>query len=193
MGVIEIIATLLGLACVYLTIRQNIWCWPVGLAMVALYVVIFHQARLYSDMGLQVVYIVMQIYGWYYWLHGRTGGEPTPVTTLTASARLGWLGVAAIGTIGLGYSMSTWTNADLPYWDATTTVLSLVAQYLMARKKLESWLFWIAVDVLSIGIYAVKGLYPTMLLYSVFLLMAIAGWFAWRKTHSPTQSTAAAA
>lgn len=180
MSTIEIIATLSGLACVILTIRQNIWCWPTGLLMVTLYIVIFYQAKLYSDMGLQVIYVGLQIYGWYYWLHGGTEKSKLPVRAIGPIHFAGWLIAAGVLTVALGYTMHTQTDASLPYWDATTTVLSLTAQVLMAKKILESWLLWITVDVLAIGIYAVKDLHLTAGLYAVFLVLAILGFFAWK-------------
>jgi nicotinamide mononucleotide transporter len=187
MSAVEVAATLFGLACVWLTIRRTIWCWPMGLVQVVLYVWIFYRAKLYSDVGLQVVYVVLQVYGWHHWLRGkgRDGGAGAgtvlPITRLTARAVAGWTAAAAAGTAALGTVMSRYTDAALPYWDAAITVLSLVAQVLLARKVLENWLFWIVVDVLAVGVYAAKKLYPTTGLYAVFLVMAIAGWLAWRK------------
>lgn len=180
MTAIEIIATVSGLVCVWLTVRQNIWCWPIGLVMVTLYIYIFQQARLYSDMGLQAIYVVLQIYGWYQWLHGGKDHQTLNVRRLRTVAGIKWVLLAGIGTVSLGYTMDRYTGADLPYWDAATTVLSLIAQYLMAKKFLESWLFWIVVDVLAVGIYAVKSLHLTAGLYAVFLGMATAGFFTWR-------------
>ena len=185
MPVIELIATAFGLISVWLTVRQNIWCWPTGLIMVSLYVYIFYGARLYSDMGLQVIYIFMQLYGWYHWLYGAEGSDRLPVIRLKPSQITFWTSTAAIGTLGLGWAMYSYTDAALPYWDATTTILSLIAQWLMARKVLESWLIWIAVDILAIGIYMVKGLYPTAILYAVFLGLATTGLLAWKKTMAP--------
>lgn len=191
MAIIEIVATITGLACVLLTIRQNIWCWPVGLVMVSLYIYIFYQARLYSDMGLQVIYVLLQTYGWYQWLHGGLNHGILHVRRLQLSHVIGWVVAGGIGTLMLGYVMATYTDASLPYCDATTTVLSLIAQYLMAKKLLESWLFWIIVDVLAVGIYATKSLYLTSGLYAVFLGLAVAGFFSWRNNIQQTRLAAA--
>lgn len=179
---IEAVAVVFGLVCVWLTIRQNVLCWPTGLVQVALYIVIFYRVKLYSDLILHVIYVVMQIYGWYYWLHGGNRSEAPPVSTLTSRDRLVWPAVAVLGTFGWGWLMSTFTDAAVPYGDAFTTAASLAAQWLMARKKLESWLFWIAVDVVAIGIYWNKSLFLTSGLYSVFLVLATMGLFAWRKS-----------
>jgi nicotinamide mononucleotide transporter len=193
MSWIEAIAVIFGLLCVGLTIRQNIWCWPTGLVQVLLYIVIFYQVKLYSDLLLHVVYVGLQLYGWHHW---RTGGQPQnqsqaqqpsrPDVTKLAVTQLGdrplagWIFVTLVATALWGWGMGSLTDATLPYWDAFTTVASLSAQWLMTRKRLESWLFWIAVDVVAIAIYFHKSLWLTSGLYGVFLVMAIAGYRAWR-------------
>ncbi|MCW5724718.1 MAG: nicotinamide riboside transporter PnuC [Maricaulaceae bacterium] len=182
MGGVELVAAALGVACVYLIIRQSLWCWPVGIAMTALYAWIFFDVRLYSDFGLQIIYIGLQAYGWWFWVARRDAAlahDRAPIRTLGRTARLLWLfsGLTAAGALGL--AMDRATNADLPYWDALTTSFSLVAQILLARKYLENWLVWIAVDILSIGIYLVKGLEVTAGLYAVFLAMAVWGFLVW--------------
>jgi nicotinamide mononucleotide transporter len=181
MSPIELIAVLFGIACVVLTIRQHIACWSTGLVMVVLYIGIFFNAHLYSDMSLQIVYVFLQVYGWFHWVRGGSRENPLPVALLSKRARLGWTVVAICGTFLLGYSMRRWAGAALPYWDAFAAVLSLIAQWLLARKALESWLLWIVVDIVSIGIYSVKELYLTAGLYVLFLGLAITGLMAWRK------------
>lgn len=187
MSIIEVVAVVFGLVCVWLTVRENIWCWPTGLVMVALYIVIFLRAKLYSDMGLQVVYVFMQIYGWYNWLHGGKDKGELKVTRMTRVGIILWSIVGICGTAGLGFVMDTYTDASLAYWDAATTVLSLIAQWLMAKKLLESWVVWIIVDVLCVGVYTVKGLYLTTGLYAIFLGLATAGLLTWRKSYLKTQ------
>ena len=190
---IEAVAAVAGLVCVLLTIRQNIWCWPVGLLMVVLYIYIFWKARLYSDMGLQIIYVFLQFYGWHQWLHGGRDHGELKVQRIQAVAGLGWVLVGCAGAVGLGFVMHRYSDASLPYWDAATTVLSLIAQYLMAKKLLENWLFWITVDVMAVGIYAVKSLYLTSGLYAVFLGLAITGYFTWRASLRQTTPVAAPA
>lgn len=192
MTLIELIATIFGLLCVGLTIRQSIWCWPAGLVQVALYVCVFYEAKLYSDVLLHLVYVVLGIYGWYHWLRGGPREDGLPVTRLAAMPFAGWLLVAAMGAAGLGYLMSRWTDASLPYWDAAIAAMSLVAQYLLARKVLQNWLLWIAVDVVAIGVYGAKGLYITTGLYAVFLVMATMGWFAWKRSYQQMSIAVAA-
>ena len=183
---IEIAATVFGLFCVWFAIRQNILCWPTGLIQVLLFIVIFYRVKLYSDLILHVIYVFMQIYGWYHWLRGGSERGELSVTTFPASIMTFWAIVGAVGTASWGFLMGTWTDAALPYADAFTTVMSLIAQWLMARKKLESWYFWIAVDVVAIFVYAYKELYFTTGLYSVFLILAVSGLLAWRKSYLGT-------
>jgi len=178
MNWLEISAVVFGFLCVLFTIRRNIWCWPLGLIQVLLYIYIFQQAKLYSDMILHVVYVFMQIYGWWFWLKGRDGGKSLITNVMYFPI---WIVGCLIATTLWGFGMDNLTDAALPYWDAFTTVASLIAQYLLCRKKLESWYFWIAVDVVAIGVYAYKELYFTCGLYACFLVMATIGLLSWKK------------
>ena len=154
----ELIAAIFGLLCVWFTIKQNLWCWPTGIIQVILYIFVFYWARLYSDAILQVIYIFLQIYGWYNWVHKRNQKQ-LPVTTLSrGNYSLYALGIL-IGSIIWGYIIKRYTNAAAPYPDAFIVVTSLVAQWLLAKKKVESWHLWIIVDVVAIGVYFYKHLY----------------------------------
>ncbi len=182
MSATEIGGAVFGLLAVWLTVRQNVWCWPTGLVNVALYAFVFFEAKLYADVGLQVVYFVLCAVGWWRWLHPGADRVELPVTRLglregLALAALGVLGVAAIGTF-----LATRTDASLPYWDSTTVVMSLIAQWLVTRKVLENWHLWILADVLMVGIYFYKQLYVTTGLYVVFTLMAIQGLREWTRS-----------
>lgn len=181
MSPLEIVATVFGLLCVALTVRQHIWCWPTGLVQVILYIFIFYQAKLYSDSFLQVIYVFFQFYGWWHWLHGGRERTSAPITQLSPRALLGYTLAGILGSLLWGFGMARFTDAALPYADAFVVVFSLVAQWLLARKVLESWHFWIAVDVLAIGVYFLKKLYLTSGLYAVFLVLAVLGLLAWRK------------
>lgn len=182
MSLIEIIAAVFGVLSVWLTARQNIWCWPTGLVMVVLYAIIFFNAKLYSDTALQVIYIALCIYGWVHWSRRGQDESPLKVTRLSTPSRILWSGVGIGSAISLGLFMDTQTNAALPYWDAATTTFSLVAQYLLTRKKLESWVFWIVVDAIAVGVYTIKELYVTAGLYALFLSLAITGFLIWHKS-----------
>ena len=178
---IEIAAVLLGLINVTLIIRRNIWNYPFGIVMVILYAQIFFDYRLYSDALLQIYFLVIQIYGWWYWLQGRDDQGLVIVARLPVRQIPYYAVIAIVGLAALGTSMDQLTDADYPYWDGTIAVLSVLAQFLLSRRRLESWFLWIAVDLLAIGLFWVKGLYPTSALYSVFLVLAAIGLFNWTR------------
>lgn len=178
---VEIFGAIFGFLSVYFTIRQNIWCWYFGLLQVTLYCFVFYTSKLYSDMILHIIYIFLQVFGWYNWKYGGSNKSTLRVTLITHT--MFWIGLTVLITSLLGYVMQTKTDASFPYEDAFITVASLVAQYLMIKKILESWMFWIIVDVVAIIIYAYKDLYFTTVLYVLFLVMAIIGYLQWRKAY----------
>ena len=179
-GLVEVFGFITGGVSVWLYVKENIWAWPVGLANSALFAVLFLQARLYADMALQGVYIVLGVLGWYLWLRGgeRKAGVAIARIDRWTAAVLPLLGVGA--TYGLTLFLRSVGDAA-PSLDALTTVLSLIAQYLLTRKLIENWAVWIAADLIYIGLYASRGLYLTGLLYLVFLCMCVAGLRAWRR------------
>ncbi len=187
---IEIIAVMLGLANITLLIRRSIWNYPFGIVMVSLYAWVFFEAKLYSDAGLQIFFFVVQFYGWYYWLKGRGDDGLVVVQRLSKHQALGYSAAAIGGISVLGTTMARFTDASFPYWDASIAVLSVIAQILLARRRLENWLVWIAVDLLAIGLYWAKELQPTAALYFVFLILATVGYFNWRQTYKSAKATA---
>lgn len=192
MTTIEIVAVIFGFLCVYLTVKENIWCWPTGLVQVFLYIFIFYDAKLYSDVILQIIFVGLQFYGWYFWLYGGKEHQEATVSTVSPSGLIGTVAAALLSSALLGGFMATQTDASFPYADAFITVFSLVAQWLLSYKKLESWYFWIAVDCVAIGVYYSKDLYLTSVLYILFLAMAIAGLFRWKRSLSLVQNDLAA-
>lgn len=181
MNPLEIIAVALGIANVGLLVRRSIWNYPFGMAMVALYFVIFREARLYGEAGLQVFFFVVQGWGW--WLWARAGGLSRMVAVEWMSWRTRIAALALVGgsSLGIGWAMARFTDAALPYADATIAGASVVAQVLLAMRRVENWALWIAIDVLSIGVYLHRALYLTAGLYVVFLALATAGLIAWAK------------
>jgi len=181
---IEWVAAALGLVSVYLLTRQSLWSWPIGIVMVALYAWIFLEAKLYSDFGLQLFFMALQAYGWWFWLARRDqaiAASKAPIQTLSSRARIIWFLAGLIGTYALGFVMSRYTDAALPYWDALTTVFSVIAQIMLARKYIENWLVWIGVDVFAIGIYFYKELTVTSGLYVIFLILSVIGFITWMR------------
>jgi nicotinamide mononucleotide transporter len=179
---LELFAAVVGALSVWLSVRQNIWSWPTAIVNVVLYAIVFFEAKLYADMGLQVVYAVLSIYGWYEWLHGGEGHTELRVTRTGPALGALLTGIALAGAVLLGTLLQRATDAALPFMDSFLSSSSLVAQWMMTRKKLENWLVWILVDVLYVGMFVFKGLYLTAGLYAVFLALAVKGYLDWRRT-----------
>ncbi len=178
---LELVSFVLALITVSLSIRQNHWSWLFSIVSSATYAVVFFQAKLYGDSGLQIVFIALSIWGWYQWLRGSSTHSVLAVSRLS---RRGWVlsGIAWLaGFVVLSVFLQRFTDTDVPHADGLLTAGSLLGQCLLSRKKLENWLVWIIVDALYVGLYLYKGLTLTALLYGVFVLMALAGWRAWRK------------
>jgi nicotinamide mononucleotide transporter len=187
---IEIMAAILGLANIVLLVRRSIWNYPFGIAMVVLYGVVFYQARLYSDAGLQVFFFVVQLYGWWVWYHARGGDGLVRVERLSGWARLMWCAVIAAVTGFEGWYLTHYTSDAAPWMDANTTAMSVVAQYLLSVRKIENWILWIVTDVVQIGLYYWKGLYPTTVLYVLFLIISLVGLWEWRRQLPGAQGAA---
>lgn len=179
---IELFAVLFGFIAVCFNTREMVWGWPTGIVGVVLSGILFYEVKLYSDLILHVVYVVLGFYGWYEWLYGGKNQSALRVTTLAPKLLLLLIGLGGIGTLVIGYLFDRYTAADLAYWDAFTTSFSLVGQYMLAKKKLENWVLWIVVDVVASGIYVYKELYLLALLYFLYLGLAIYGYRRWRST-----------
>jgi nicotinamide mononucleotide transporter len=188
---IEWIAAIAGAVSVYLSARQNILSWPTAIVNVSLYAFIFRRAGLFSDMGLQVVYLALSIYGWYQWLHG--GAQRGALRVSRATPRV-WFACAAAALpfwMGLAAYTSTLPGVSLPYLDSGLTTLSLVAQWMMTRKILENWALWILADIVYVPVYVYKTLYVTAGLYAVFLVLAVIGLLQWRRSYRHDRLTVA--
>ena len=179
MSTLEWIAAIAGAVSVYLSARENIWSWPTAIVNVGLYIIVFRRAGLYSDMGLQVVYLLLSIYGWYEWLYG--GANRTQLVVSRATRRQ-WLlatPIALIFWLLLARYTATLSGVALPYLDSGLTTVSLVAQWMMTRKILENWMLWIIADIVYVPMYVYKKLPVTAALYLVFLVLAVIGLRGW--------------
>lgn len=178
---LELIAFVFTAINVWLTVKENIWCWPTGIVSVVLYAIVFYDAKLYSSAALQIVFFALTLYGWYEWLYG--GARHTELH-VTRTPRRWWPPLIAL-CIVLTYAIGRFTTsfgATLPYWDAGIAAVSIVAQWMMAKKLLENWTLWIIVNIVSIGTYAMGGIYLTSLLYAVLLVMAWRGYVEWKRS-----------
>ncbi|TWB38526.1 nicotinamide riboside transporter PnuC [Nitrospirillum pindoramense] len=180
MSPLEIVAVIVSALAVWTTTRRSLWCWPLGLASVALYGVVFLEAKLYSDMLLQAVFGAFLVYGWVCWRRGVRDEGQVVVRPLSTRNAILALAAGAVASAAWGLAMARWTDASLPYLDATLAGFSLVAQYWTARKHIENWWLWIAVDVVYVALYLVKDLYLTAGLYAAFIVLAILGLRSWR-------------
>lgn len=177
---LELISFVLAMITVLLNIKQNHWAWLFAIVSSGTYGFVFYNARLYGDSGLQLVFIVVSVWGWYQWLGGMRH-ERLVVTRLDRAGLLwsagAWLGGFAL----LGYFLDNYTNTNVPHIDGFLTAGSIVGQLLLSRKKLENWIVWIVVDVLYVGLYVYQGLTLTAVLYALFCVMAVIGLRTWAK------------
>lgn len=189
MNPLEMLAVALGLANVGLLVRRSIWNYPFGMAMVALYLVIFYEARLYAEAGLQVFFFVVQAWGWYLW--ARAGGmeHAVAVRWMGWSARIVSLAIIAGITVGLGTLMHYLTDAVMPFADAAIAAASVVAQILLSVRRIENWILWIAIDIGAIALYVSRDLHLTAGLYGAFLVLASAGLIQWMRAARAEQAS----
>ena len=185
---LEILGTLSGLVCVWLLIKESVLTFPIGLLYAVITSAVVIEARLYADLVLNLYFVLMNGYGWYFWIRGAEERQIEGKLLVASIPRneLAFAAVAMIlGTLMVGYFFSAYTDADFAYWDSLTTVASFVAMWMTARKYLESWVLWFLIDVLQIALYGVKGfsgspgLYFYSFLYTVYLYMAVLGWRSW--------------
>ncbi|MBR9921558.1 MAG: nicotinamide mononucleotide transporter [Bacteroidetes bacterium] len=178
---LEITATISGIICVFLQTRERIEAWAFGILSVGISAWIFYHSRLYSDLVLHIIYIFLNIFGWYNWSRKSTDTAPSPILQLSKKDFLAYAGLILGMTAVIGWLMEKYTDADLSYFDAFTTSGSLVAQFLLAKKFLENWLVWIVVDLVAIPVYLYKGLYYFSFLFFVYLIICIYGYLSWRR------------
>lgn len=191
---VELLGAILGFAYIFFSIRQSILTWPVGLATSVLYVWVFFVSKLYADMGLQLYYVFISLYGWYEWLHGNQdekNGE-LKISRLTLQMAAVLLVISFLLFLAIWFILKHYTDSPVPLADALATSLSIVATWMLARKILEQWLVWIFVDAFSIGLFWYKHLMPTVVLFAVYTVMAIAGFVEWKKQFAAEQETALA-
>ena len=175
-------AAVITAICIWLQARENIWNWPAAIVSVVMYAIVYIKSGLYSDAGLQVYFLVTSIYGWYHWLRGGQGNSALRVSR---ASRKVWISCFVLGASFWIVDASVTSRMDgvaCPYIGAGTTTISLIAQWMVARKLLESWLLWIVVNVVYVPVLIAKSLYPTAILYAVLLVLAIIAFVKWRRT-----------
>jgi len=184
-GWLEWCGVITGILCVWLAAKNNILNWPIAIVSVLIYIVIFYDSKLYADMGLQVYFFIMNLYGWYFWVKNRRLNQASsPVLFITANEILLSVIGVIVFTVGLGYLLHNNTDAAFPFLDSFCTACSLVAQVFLARKVLQNWLIWIFVDIIYVGVYVSKDLYATAIMYALYVYIATVGFVDWRKIYN---------
>lgn len=183
-GLLEWFGVFTGILCVWLAAKNNIYNWPIAIVSVVIYIFIFFESKLYADMGLQVYFFAMNVYGWYFWSKNRNNPEASrPIAIITKKEiMLSILGVIVF-TVILGFMLKKNTDASFPFLDSFCTACSLVAQVFLARKVLQNWLIWIFVDIIYVGMYISKDLYATAVMYALYVYIASVGYLDWRRTY----------
>lgn len=180
MSLIEILAAATSFAAIWLTARRSLWCWPLNLLACALYFRVFLEVRLYADMVLQALFGLAIVYGWVQWARGKADAGDVVVAPLPPRTALAGLACGAAGALAIGALTSRYTDAALPWMDAALSSFSLVAQLWTARRHAASWLLWIALDTIYVGMFVAKDLWLTAALYAAMTGLAVQGYRAWR-------------
>ncbi|MEO8155887.1 MAG: nicotinamide riboside transporter PnuC [Rhizobacter sp.] len=179
---LEIVAFVLAIAMVVCNIRVNATGWPLAIISSLLYFALFWNSKLYGDASLQIFFAVVAGWGWWQWLRGtQADGSELKVRTLSPQGRWLMLAVLAVAWPSVGLFLKTYTDTDVPWWDAFPTAASLIGQWLLGRKYVENWPTWVVVNVVSVALFAYKGLWLTVLLYLIFIAMSFVGWRAWQR------------
>ncbi len=183
---LEVIAFCLALAMVIGNIFEKLWAWPLAIISSALYFALFWHNRLYGDAALQVFFALLTCWGWLQWARGlRPDGSALRVSWLDRKGALQCLLACAVLWPLIGLFLKTFTDTDVPWWDAFPTAVSLVGQYLLARKYIENWIAWTVVNAVSIALFAYKGLWLTLVLYALFIGLSLWGWRTWKRRAPP--------
>jgi nicotinamide mononucleotide transporter len=190
---LEIVAFILSLAMVGFNIRELHWGWPLAAISSLMYFALFWRSRLYGDASLQIFFALIALWGWWQWLRGARSGASDSgegnaglhVVRLSRTGILWTICTSALLWPITGYFLKSYTDTDVPWWDAFPTALSVVGQYLLGRKYIENWLMWIVVNVASVALFAYKGLWLTVILYTLFIGLSVAGWRAWQRRLPP--------
>ena len=190
MTILEAIAVVFSIACVVLAARRHVGTWPAGIVAVIAYFIVFVQTKLYADATLQVVFLGQSIYGWYQWKGRGASAADARIGVLSQRQRL-VLAIVVVGSaLAIGGGLARYTDASRPWLDATVSVLSLAANWLLARRIIDNWALWLIADVLYIGLFVSKELFASAALYVVFLALAVAGWRAWLRSMSVSTPSA---
>ncbi len=186
---LELVSFVLALITILLNIRQNHWAWLFSIVSSVLYGFVFFDSKLYGDMALQAMFVVISVWGWYQWLGGQTHA-PLLVSGLSFQWRMRCIAFWLIAYLVLSDLLWRFTDTDVPRMDGFLTAGSMLGQFLLSKKKIENWFVWIVVDLLYVGLYIHKNLYLTAFLYALFAVMAVLGWFVWHRAKQVNKPSA---
>lgn len=181
---IEILGALIGFVYIFFEIKASKWMWPIGLITSLFYIVVYFDSKFYADMSLQFYYIFISIYGWYWWINGGkiSGKEELPISRINPKQSI-YLSIVFVFLLVITYYiLKYFTDSPLPFGDAFTTALSIIATWMLAQKIIEQWLLWVVIDLVSVGLYLYKDLYPTSILFLVYSVLAVLGYYQWQKS-----------
>ena len=176
----EYIAVALGLAYLVFVMIESLWAWPCAFFSTFIYTILFWNGALLMESLLNVYYLAMAIYGFYCWKNAKAKTE-LPITSWTLNKHITVIGVTSVIAIVMGFAMDNYTHADLAYLDSFTTCFAVMTTYLVAKKVLENWLYWIVIDAASIYLYLQKGYFPTVVLFAIYTGLALWGYLQWRE------------
>ncbi len=181
-SLLEIVAVVFGILSVVFARKENILVYPTGIVSVLIYIYLCFFAKLYADMGINIFYFGMSVYGWYMWTHKKLDvAETRPITKSSKKENIIGIIAFVVFYVIFYFILNTYTDSDVPQWDALTTSIFIIGMYLMAIKKVENWIYWIIGDFISIPLYIYKGLAFSGFQFAVFLILAILGYLEWKK------------
>ena len=181
----EMLAVFLSVSYILLAIKQNLWSWVAAFFSTLIYSILFFDASLLMDSALNIFYLVMAVYGWYSWKYGniKAQNEQLKITTYGITNNFKIIGILILISIVLGYIMANYTSADFAYLDTFTTVFAVFATYMLAKKVLENWIYWVVIDTVFIYIYIQKGFYLTAVLFAIYTVLACVAYIQWKKEY----------
>lgn len=181
MQTIEIIGAIIGLIYLYLEYTANKWLWLFGVLMPIVYIWIFFQSKFYADMGINIYYLFASIYGWIKWNEGKSSDEEITITHTPFKYILPLTAIGVLIFAVISFILVRFTDSPVPYGDSLTTALSIIGMWMLAHKYVEQWGVWFVVNVVSFGLYVWKGLYPTSVLFFIYSVISVFGYFKWKK------------
>ncbi|XPV69683.1 MAG: nicotinamide riboside transporter PnuC [Halarcobacter sp.] len=185
----EAIAMILAIAYLLLAIKQNLWCWLAAFLSTLIYTIIFFDVSLLMDSALNFYYLIMAVYGWYSWKYGgKNQQKELEVSTYGVLKNIKVIIVLSIISSILGYIMANYTSADFAYIDSFTTVFAIFGTYMLAKKVLENWIYWIVIDLISIYIYIQKGLDLTAILFAIYTVLAFVAYKNWKEEYANSKA-----